>query len=165
MRIPLIYNLRSLWQRRTTTAATIVGIGLVVLTFVGMLALANGFRAAMISTGRMDNVIVIRAGADAELSSGIGREQAAIIKALPQVAQDDAGAPLATADVYVGSSKDGTSSPAGPRSSSDPVSPGAWRASLSATSWSWGPGSSPWSGTSMRRVAPSNPRSGARTNS
>lgn len=101
MRIPLIYNLRSLWQRRTTTAATIVGIGLVVLTFVGMLALANGFRAAMISTGRMDNVIVIRAGADAELSSGITREQAAIIKALPQVARDHSDAPLASADVYV----------------------------------------------------------------
>lgn len=101
MRIPLVYNLRSLWQRRTTSAATILGIGLVVLTFVGMLALANGFLAAMISTGRVDNVIVVRAGADAELSSGIDRENAAIIKALPQVAQAADGAPLATADVYV----------------------------------------------------------------
>lgn len=101
MTIPVIYNLRSLWQRRATTAATIVGIALVVLTFVGMLALAAGFRAAMIGTGRTDNVIVIRAGADAELSSGIDRGNAAIIKALPQAATGPTGAPLATADVYV----------------------------------------------------------------
>lgn len=101
MRIPLIYNLRSLWQRRATSAATIIGIALVVLTFVGMLALANGFRAAMIGTGRPDNVIVIRAGADAELSSGIDRGNASIIRALPEVARDPAGVPLATSDVYV----------------------------------------------------------------
>jgi putative ABC transport system permease protein len=101
MRIPLIYNLRSLRGRPATAAATVVGIGLVVLTFVGMLALAEGFRAAMIRTGRPDNVIVIRAGADAELSSGISREQAAIIRALPEVAREPDGTPLATSDVYV----------------------------------------------------------------
>jgi len=101
MSIPLIYNVRSLRGRPATSAATIVGIGLVVLTFVGMLALATGFRAAMIRTGRPDNVIVIRAGADAELSSGLDREQASIIRALPQVAREPDGTPLATSDVYV----------------------------------------------------------------
>ena len=101
MNIPIVYNLRSLWQRRTTSAATIVGVALVVLTFVGMLALANGFRAAMVSTGRTDNVIVLRAGADAELSSGIDRESAAIIRAQPGVAAEPDGTRLVTSDVYV----------------------------------------------------------------
>lgn len=101
MKIPLIYNLRSLRQRLPTAASTAVGIALVVLTFVGMLALANGFRTAMIHTGREDNVIVLRAGSDAELASAIDRESAAIIRALPQVALSPDGRPLATSDVYV----------------------------------------------------------------
>ena len=43
MKIPLIYNVRSMLHRPSTTVATAIGIALVVVTFVGMLALANGF--------------------------------------------------------------------------------------------------------------------------
>ncbi len=44
MKIPLSYNARSLLQRPVSTAFTALGIGLVVAVFIGMLALANGFR-------------------------------------------------------------------------------------------------------------------------
>src|SRR5690606_41198602 len=83
MNIPLIYNVRSMLHRPSTTVATAIGIALVVVTFVGMLALANGFRSAMTSTGRPDNVLVLRQGADAEISSGISREHAAILRSFP----------------------------------------------------------------------------------
>ena len=43
MKIPLIYNIRSVRQRPVSTALTALGIGLVVAVFVAMLALANGF--------------------------------------------------------------------------------------------------------------------------
>ncbi len=43
MKIPLIYNVRSVMQRPVSTALTALGIGLVVAVFVAMLALANGF--------------------------------------------------------------------------------------------------------------------------
>jgi ABC-type lipoprotein release transport system permease subunit len=105
MKIPLIYNVRSMLHRPSTTLATAVGIALVVVTFVGMLALANGFRSAMISTGSPENVIVLRTGADAEISSGIGRDQASILRSFPGFATLPDGRPIATADVVVVVSK------------------------------------------------------------
>lgn len=105
MKIPLIYNIRSVLHRPATSFATAVGVAFVVLTFVGMLALANGFSAALISTGRADNAFVLRKGADAEISSGIGRDQAAILRTYPEVARTVDGRPIATADVYVVVSK------------------------------------------------------------
>lgn len=105
MKIPLIYNIRSVLHRPATSLATALGIAFVVLTFVGMLALANGFRSAMISTGRTDNVMLLRQGADSEISSGIGRDQAAIVRALPEVAKLPDGRPIASADLFVVVSK------------------------------------------------------------
>lgn len=98
MKIPLIYNVRSMLHRPSTTVATAIGIALVVVTFVGMLALANGFRSAMVATGRADNVLVLRDGADAEISSGISREHAQILRTFPDFT-------VSTADVFVVLSK------------------------------------------------------------
>lgn len=108
MKIPLIYNVRSLLHRPLTSLATALGIAFVVVTFVGMLALANGFRAALASTGRPDNVFILRKGADAEISSGISREQAAILKSLPEIARLPDGRPITSADVFVVVSKERT---------------------------------------------------------
>jgi putative ABC transport system permease protein len=105
MKIPFIYNVRSMLHRPSTTVATAVGIALVVVTFVGMLALANGFRSAMVATGRPDNVLVLRDGADAEISSGISRETAQILRTFPDFARLPNGPPMATADVVVVLSK------------------------------------------------------------
>ena len=105
MKIPLIYNVRSVLHRPVTSLATALGIALVVVTFVGMLALANGFRAALISTGRPENLLVLRKGADSEISSGISREQAAVLRSFPGFAKLPDGRPMATADVLVVVSK------------------------------------------------------------
>jgi putative ABC transport system permease protein len=51
-------------------------MALVVAVFVAMMALANGFSAALIKSGSSDNVIVLRKGANAEMNSGIGRGNA-----------------------------------------------------------------------------------------
>lgn len=105
MKIPIIYNIRSLIQRPATALATALGIAFVVLTFVAMLALANGFRAALVSTGRPDNVLVLRTGAESEISSGISREQAAILRSYPEIGKLSDGRPMASSDVYVVVSK------------------------------------------------------------
>ena len=101
MKIPLIYNLRSIMQRPASTIMTAVSIGLVVAVFVAMLALATGFRAALAKTGSRDNVIVLRQGAQDELSSGIGRETARLIATFPHVATGDDGKPLVSPEIYV----------------------------------------------------------------
>jgi len=101
MKIPIMYNVRSVLQRPASTAFTALGIGLVVAVFIGMLALANGFRAALARTGSDRNVLVLRRGADSELSSGIDREAASIIAASPHVAAGTDGRPLVSPEVYV----------------------------------------------------------------
>ena len=101
MRIPLIYNIRSVMQRPVSTAFTALGIALVVAVFVAMLALANGFASALTKTGGDDNILVMRKGADSELSSGISRADMNIIASFPQIAIGNDGKPLVSPETYI----------------------------------------------------------------
>jgi ABC-type antimicrobial peptide transport system permease subunit len=101
VKIPLIYNIRSVIQRPVSTALTALGIALVVAVFVATLALANGFSAALASTGSADNVILLRRGADAEMNSGISRETVSIIGSFPHVAAGSDGRPMVSPETYV----------------------------------------------------------------
>jgi ABC-type lipoprotein release transport system permease subunit len=101
MKIPLTYNVRSVLQRPVSTALTALGVALVVAVFIGTLALANGFRTALARTGSDRNVLLLRRGADSELSSGMAREAASIIAASPHVAAGPDGRPLVSPEVYV----------------------------------------------------------------
>ena len=101
MKIPVMYNVRSVLQRPASTAFTALGIGLVVAVFIGMLALANGFRVALARTGSERNVLVLRKGADAEMNSAIDRAAASIVSASPHVAAASDGRPLASPEVFV----------------------------------------------------------------
>src|SRR5260370_9389721 len=93
MAIPFAYNLRSVTQRPVSTATTALGIGLTVAIYIGALALAAGFRASLISTGAPDNALVLRKGADSEISSGITLESPNTLKANPAVARAPDGPP------------------------------------------------------------------------
>jgi len=99
--IPIVYNVRSVVRRPVSTTLTALGVGLVVAVFIGMLALANGFRAALAKTGSDANAMVLRKGADSELSSGLGRDVASIIAADPHVAIAPDNRPLVSPEVYV----------------------------------------------------------------
>ncbi|NOT09585.1 MAG: ABC transporter permease, partial [Gemmatimonadales bacterium] len=101
MKIPIIYNLRSLRQRPGSTLTTALGMALVVAVFIAMNALANGFRAALIATGSPENVIVLRKGAQQEMNSGIDRQSASIIGSLPFVATGADNAPMVSPETFV----------------------------------------------------------------
>ncbi|MDB4909415.1 MAG: MacB-like periplasmic core domain protein [Gemmatimonadetes bacterium] len=101
MKIPFAYNYRSVVQRPVSTALTALGIGLVVAVFVAMLALANGFIAALVKTGSSDNVLLLRRGADSELSSGIPRDAISIISASPHIATGADGRPMVSPETYI----------------------------------------------------------------
>jgi ABC-type lipoprotein release transport system permease subunit len=101
MKIPLSYNARSLLQRPVSTALTALGIALVVAVFIGMLALANGFRTALTRTGSSQNVLILRRGADSELSSGLDRQAASILSSSPHIATGADGRPMVSPEVYV----------------------------------------------------------------
>ena len=84
MAIPFAYNFRSVMRRPWSTLATALGIGLVVAILILALALANGFQHSLVETGSASNALVMRTGADSELSSGIDRGGASILRGLPR---------------------------------------------------------------------------------
>jgi putative ABC transport system permease protein len=82
-------------------AIPVGGIALVVIVFVTLLALAEGFQRAVASSGSPDNLIILRKGSDAELQSQVDREVARIIKQLPEVAENAAGEKLFVAETVI----------------------------------------------------------------
>ncbi|MDH3733838.1 MAG: ABC transporter permease [Gemmatimonadota bacterium] len=101
MKIPIIYNLRSLRQRPVSTLTTALGMALVVAVFVSMMALSNGFQSALTSTGSDENVFLLRKGAGAELNSGIARDAANVVAGMPFIAKGTDGRPLVSAETFV----------------------------------------------------------------
>lgn len=101
MKIPIIYNIRSLRQRPISTLTTALGMAVVVAVFVAMNAMANGFRSALVSTGSAENMLLLRKGAGAEMNSGLGRPVASIVSGLPFVAQNAAGQPMVSPETFV----------------------------------------------------------------
>jgi putative ABC transport system permease protein len=94
MKIPLKYTLRNLWARRLTTGVTIAGIALVVFVFAAVLMMAHGIQRTLVETGSDNNVIVLRKSATAEITSIIMRDQADILRTLPEVAGSTGSKPL-----------------------------------------------------------------------
>ena len=85
--VPFQYNARSLLVRRVTTFATAFGITLVVFVFAATLMLGEGVDRALATAGRPDNVIILRKGSDAELSSAITNEYLGLFRGPAQVSQ------------------------------------------------------------------------------
>ncbi|MFQ5703651.1 MAG: ABC transporter permease [Gemmatimonadales bacterium] len=101
MKIPIIYNMRSLRQRPVSTITTALGMGLVVAVFIAMMALSNGFRAALARTGSTDNIILLRKSANQEMNSAISRDGARLVAGLPFVATGSNGLPMVSPETYV----------------------------------------------------------------
>jgi putative ABC transport system permease protein len=99
--IPLSYNFRSLWVRKTTTIATALGIGLVVFVLASSQMLARGVRRTMGRSGSADKAIVMRKGADAELSSNVDQRFISLVLATPGVKHASSGAPIGAGEVLL----------------------------------------------------------------
>ena len=95
-----LFNLRTLPERKGSAVAAAVGIAGVVAVFVGVLSIAAGFRAAMTVSGSDDLAIVLRSGADNEMTSGLSRDEARLIADAPGIARTADG-PLASAELFV----------------------------------------------------------------
>jgi putative ABC transport system permease protein len=101
MALPLSYNIRNLRQRWKVTLLAVFGIGLVVAVFVTLLAMENGFRIALRSTGSPLNGIVTQRGSMSELTSWINVADASVIQVDPRVARDSDGKPMASCEVVI----------------------------------------------------------------
>jgi len=99
MAIPLSYNLRNLVARKTTTIMTALGIALTVAVLLAVLALVEGLRTSLASTGNPLHVLVMRSGATSELVSVITREGFQDLKLRPGVTRDSEGRPMASLEM------------------------------------------------------------------
>lgn len=95
-----LFSLRTIPARKGAAFTTAVGIAGVVAVFVGVLSIAEGFRAAMTVSGSQDVAIVLRAGADSEMTSGLSREETRLIADAPGIARNE-GAPFTSAELFV----------------------------------------------------------------
>ncbi len=100
MAIPLIYNIRSVRARWTSTVVAILGVAGTVGVFIAMLALAKGFKTTLVSSGSPDNAIVSRAGSSSEMNSAVMLPQERVIEDTVGVARGQNG-PLVSPEVVV----------------------------------------------------------------
>jgi putative ABC transport system permease protein len=99
--IPLKYNIGNLTARRVSTLMTILGIGVVIAVMISMMALQNGVHSAVVSSGSKDNLMVMREGAAAELSSWVTKDAFRIIRAMPGIAKDNNGSPMISGELVI----------------------------------------------------------------
>jgi len=108
-----LLNLRTIPQRLGSSGVAIVGIAGVVIVLVSVLSIARGFAAAMEESGSPVRALVMRSGADSEMTSGLGPTEVDVIKQAPGLRRDGQTA-TASAELYViiDIPKIGTNSPA-----------------------------------------------------
>ena len=94
------FGLMGIPQRRGSVAAAVIGIALVVTVLVGVLSIRAGFQKVLNATGSPDAAIVLRTGANDEMSSGFAREETRIVADAPGLARSADGA-LASAELFV----------------------------------------------------------------
>jgi putative ABC transport system permease protein len=94
-------GLSTLHLRIASSLVIVVGIAGVVGVLVSLLAMRDGFQATLAATGRVDEAIVLRGGANSELSSRLTREETSLIGAAPGILGGPDGRPLVSAEVVV----------------------------------------------------------------
>ena len=99
MAIPIAYNLRNLVVRKTTTIMTALGIALTVAVLLAVLALVNGLRTTLASSGDPLQIVVMRKGSESEIVSNFTRTQFQDLKFKPGIATGANGQPLASLEV------------------------------------------------------------------
>ncbi|MDE1146227.1 MAG: ABC transporter permease [Azospirillaceae bacterium] len=93
--------LKSIPQRFWSSLSTVVAVALVVTVLLSFLAMAAGFQRTMRGSGASDVAMLLRAGAEAELNSGVSRDQARLIEEAPGVARGPDGKAVVSPELYV----------------------------------------------------------------
>jgi putative ABC transport system permease protein len=93
-------NIRTIRERWSSSLVAMTGICGVVVVFIGVLSIAEGFKKAMADTGDPQTVIVMRSGSDTEMNSIIEGDATRIIGDAPGIVKGKTG-PAASAELFV----------------------------------------------------------------
>ena len=99
MALPISYSLRSLGVRWKSTLLAMIGIGLVVAVFVGLLSMASGFRIALRASGSPENALVLQKGAMSELGSSFSSAAGNWLANDPRIARGRDGTALVSPEL------------------------------------------------------------------
>jgi putative ABC transport system permease protein len=94
-----LMSLQTLPQRLGASSVIVIGIAGVVAVLVSVLAMASGFRHTLADSGRLDRVIILRGGSDAELNSNVTRSDVDTIGNAPGLAKDADGKALLSSEL------------------------------------------------------------------
>lgn len=94
------FNLRTLPERKGSAAAAAFGIAGVVAVLVGVLSIGQGFRSAMVAAGDPDRAVVLRSGADTEMTSILMRDAVRIVADAPGIARAE-GKAVVSPELFV----------------------------------------------------------------
>ncbi len=94
------FGLQTMPQRLGSSAAAVFGIAGVVAVLVGVLSIAQGFRAALETAGSDDMAIVLRSGSTSEMVSALSRDTVLVVADTEGVARDARGA-MSSAELFV----------------------------------------------------------------
>jgi len=95
-----LLNLRTIPLRLGSSGVAVIGIAGVVIVLVSVLSIAQGFAAAMEASGSPVRALVMRSGADSEMTSGLSGAEVDLIKQAPGLRRDGQAA-LASGELYV----------------------------------------------------------------
>jgi putative ABC transport system permease protein len=96
----ILLGVRTIPRRLGSSAVAVIGVAGVVIVFVAVLSIAEGFRAAVADAGSPENALVMRSGADSEMTSGLGGPEADLVKQAPGLLRVG-NRPVASAELYV----------------------------------------------------------------
>ena len=94
-------NVRSIPERWAPSLVIVIGLAGVVAVFTALLAMSTGFSSTLKAAGRTDVAIVMRGGSDSEINSGLGRDDADLIKQAPGVRAGADGKPIGSAEMMI----------------------------------------------------------------
>ena len=93
-------NVRNMSERATSSIVALVGIAGVVMVLIGVLSIAEGFRAVLNVSGSDQVAIVLRSGATDEMGSSLTQEQMRVISDSKNVLRDQQGS-VVSPELYV----------------------------------------------------------------
>ncbi len=87
-----VVSVTSMPRRAAASVVAVLGMAGVVVVLVSVLSIVYGFRSTVMRAGDPGSAIVLRSGADDEISSGLPRDAVRIIQDAPGIARGDDGA-------------------------------------------------------------------------
>jgi putative ABC transport system permease protein len=99
--IPVRYSVRSLGQRRTSSAMTAMSVALVVMVLTILLGFVNGMRRTMTGAADRSGYILLERGVRVE-AGYIDHQTVQILRTRPEIETDSSGRPLMSPEIVIG---------------------------------------------------------------